>query len=108
MENKENLKARRKTRVGRVIATNSIKTIKVEVDTIVQHPRYRKFIKRAQTFMVHDPKQECTLGDKIRIEECKPVSKLKNWVVREILEHASARDLNAAKEATNDSSGINS
>ncbi|MBF0546444.1 MAG: 30S ribosomal protein S17 [Candidatus Riflebacteria bacterium] len=102
-------KAIRKTIVGRVISANSSKTLKVEVEGIVQHTRYRKYIKRSRTFMVHDPKSECKLGDKIRIEESRPISKLKKWVVREVLERATAKSANTVKEASaDDPAGINS
>ena len=85
----ENKKALRRSRVGKVVADNSQKTIKVEIEGIIQHPRYKKYIKRHTRFMVHDPEEKCKVGDIVRIEECRPISKNKTWVVREIVKSSA-------------------
>ena len=84
----ENEKTLRRSRVGKVIAASTEKTIKVEIEGIVQHPRYKKYVKRQTSFLVHDPSEKCHVGDVVRIEECRPVSKNKTWVVREIVQAA--------------------
>ena len=85
MENKKTL---RRSRVGKVIADSTEKTVKVEIEGIVQHPRYKKYVKRHTNFLVHDPEEKCHVGDIVRIEECRPVSKNKSWVVREVVKAA--------------------
>ncbi|MBF0500108.1 MAG: 30S ribosomal protein S17 [Candidatus Riflebacteria bacterium] len=104
----ETQKTHRRSRVGRVITDNTMQTIKVRLEGIVQHPRYKKYIKRFTTFVVHDPNEECHVGDKVRIEECRPVSKTKHWIVREVLERGNAQAVEMIKEKNDDSSGINS
>ena len=86
----ENEKTLRRSRVGKVIAASTEKTIKVEIEGIVQHPRYKKYVKRQTSFLVHDPSEKCHVGDVVRIEECRPVSKNKTWVVREIVKTSEA------------------
>ena len=86
----ENTKKIRRSRVGKVIADSTEKTIKVEIEGIVQHPRFKKYIKRHTRFLVHDPKEECKVGDMVRVEECRPISKTKKWIVREIVKSAGS------------------
>jgi small subunit ribosomal protein S17 len=86
----ENNKKIRRSRVGKVVADSTKKTVKVQIEGIVQHPRYKKYIKRHTRFLVHDPEEKCKAGDVVRIEECKPVSKLKKWIVREIVKSAGS------------------
>lgn len=75
----------RRSRIGKVVADSTEKTIKVEIEGMIQHPRYKKYIKRHTRFLVHDPKEVCKVGDLVRIEECRPISKTKNWIVREVV-----------------------
>ena len=105
MEDKKNVQ--RRSRIGRVIADNSAQTIKVEVEGMIQHPRFKKYIKRQYTFTVHDPEERCQLGDLVKIEECRPISKTKKWVVREVVEKASGKAKEKVKEISDDLSGIN-
>ncbi|MFZ2958961.1 MAG: 30S ribosomal protein S17 [Candidatus Ozemobacteraceae bacterium] len=104
----ETNKAHRRSRVGRVVSDNTAQTIRVRIEGIVQHPQYKKYIKRSTTFVVHDPQEAAHVGDKVRIEECRPVSKTKHWIVREVLEQAGVKAVEIIKEKTDDSSGINS
>ena len=81
----ENEKTLRRSRAAKVVADSTEKTIKVEIEGMVQHPRYKKYIKRHTRFLVHDPEEKCKVGDTVRIEECRPISKTKKWIVREIV-----------------------
>lgn len=84
----EKEKTLRRSRVGKVVADNTEKTVKVEIEGMIQHPRYKKYVKRQTSFLVHDPEEKCHLGDIVRIEECRPISKNKTWIVREVIEAA--------------------
>jgi small subunit ribosomal protein S17 len=100
----ETKQAIRRSRIGRVISDNTPKTIKIRVEGLHKHPQYKKYVKDFSTFMVHDPEDACHLGDLVRIEECRPMSKSKKWIVCEIVEKASgaaaAADKKVTKEAT--------
>lgn len=76
-----------KSRVGVVISTGMDKTIVVEYTNRVPHPRFKKIVKRTKKFYAHDEKQEAAVGDKVRIVETRPLSKLKRWRLTEILSH---------------------
>lgn len=101
-------KAYRRTRIGRVIADKTPKTVKVQLEGIVQHAKYKKYIRQQTSCLVHDPEDQCKLGDLVRIEECRPFSKLKKWIVREIIEKADAKTKDSIKEASDDQVGIGS
>ncbi|MDA2925510.1 30S ribosomal protein S17 [Acidobacteria bacterium AH-259-A15] len=79
---------KRNTKVGRVISDAMQKSLVVAVDRLFEHPFYGKTIRRTSKFMVHDEHNRCSVGDKVRIEETRPLSKKKRWVVTEILEKA--------------------
>lgn len=81
----EKIKINKKSQVGKVIADSSEKTVKVEIENIIQHKRFKKYIKRHTRFLVHDPEEKCKVGDKVKIEECRPISKCKKWIIREIV-----------------------
>ncbi|OGB64927.1 MAG: 30S ribosomal protein S17 [Caldithrix sp. RBG_13_44_9] len=76
----------RKSRIGVVVSDKMNKTAVIAVERLVQHPVYKKFIKRTSKFKAHDEKNECKIGDKVRIVETRPLSKTKRWRVVEILE----------------------
>jgi len=78
----------RTQKVGRVVSDKMDKTVVVAVDYVRRHRLYHKRITRTSKFMAHDEKNECKPGDIVRIEETRPLSKNKNWIVREILERA--------------------
>lgn len=86
----ETNKTLRRSRVGKVVADSTEKTIKVEIEGMIQHPRYKKYIKRHTRFLVHDPEEICKVGDLVRIEECRPISKTKKWIVREIVKSSAS------------------
>ncbi len=81
------VQSNRKTRVGVVVSNKMEKTIVVEYVARVPHPKFNKIVKRSKKFYVHDEKGEATIGDRVRIIETKPVSKLKRWALAEILSH---------------------
>lgn len=78
----------RKERVGVVTSNKMDKTITIAVERRLQHPIYGKFIKKTKKFMAHDEKNDCNIGDKVRIMETRPLSKRKRWRLVEILERA--------------------
>ena len=78
----------RKTRIGVVKANKMQKTITVTVERKVKHPIYGKFVKKTTSFHAHDEKNECTVGDVVRIMESRPLSKTKRWRLVEIVEKA--------------------
>jgi small subunit ribosomal protein S17 len=78
----------RKTRTGVVTSNKMTKTIIVAVERRVKHPIYGKFVKKTTKFHAHDEKNECTIGDMVRIMETRPLSKTKRWRLVEVLEKA--------------------
>jgi small subunit ribosomal protein S17 len=80
----------RATKVGRVVSDKMQKTIVVEVERRVQHAEYTRTIKRTSRFHAHDEGNAAKVGDRVRIEETRPMSKLKRWRLREILVKAEA------------------
>jgi small subunit ribosomal protein S17 len=78
----------RKEKVGKVVSNKMNKSIVVAVERRVKHPIYGKFMKKTTKFMAHDEKQECNIGDVVRIMECRPLSKLKRWRLVSIIEKA--------------------
>ena len=78
----------RKTRVGVVVSDKMDKTIVVAVKDSVQHPLYKKILKRTKKFKAHDENNECGIGDRVRVMETRPLSKDKRWRVVEIIEKA--------------------
>ena len=78
----------RKERIGLVTSSNMNKTIVVSVERRLKHPRYGKYVKKTNKFMAHDEKDECGVGDLVRIMETRPLSKNKRWRIIEILERA--------------------
>lgn len=77
----------RKSRVGVVVSTKMDKTIVVEYVARVPHPRFKKIVKRSKKFYAHDEEGKAAIGDKVRIVETKPISKLKCWELAEVLSH---------------------
>lgn len=78
----------RATRRGRVVSDAMEKSIVVSVDRLVKHPLYRKTMRRKSRFMAHDEENQCRVGDKVLIEETRPISKKKRWRLKEVLEKA--------------------
>lgn len=78
----------RKEKVGVVTSNKMTKSIVVAVERKVKHPKYGKFINRTSKFMAHDEKNECSIGDTVRIMETRPISKNKRWRLVEVIEKA--------------------
>jgi small subunit ribosomal protein S17 len=76
----------RKTKLGVVTSNKMEKTITVEVERKVKHPIYGKFVKKSTRFHAHDDKNECSIGDVVRIMETRPLSKTKRWRLVEVVE----------------------
>lgn len=77
----------RKQRVGVVVSDKMTKTIVVEVERRVPHPRFKKIVRKTSKFYAHDEKEEAKEGDKVLITETRPLSKLKRWTLAEVLKH---------------------
>ncbi|MEF3275179.1 MAG: 30S ribosomal protein S17 [Chloroflexus sp.] len=78
-------KKRKTTKVGRVVSDKMDKTVVVAVDYLKPHPLYRKIIRRTKKFHAHDEENACKVGDTVRIEETRPLSRTKRWRVVEIV-----------------------
>lgn len=78
----------RKEKVGVVTSNKMQKSIVVAVERKVKHPKYGKFLNKTSTFTAHDEKNECNIGDTVRIMETRPLSKNKCWRLVEIVERA--------------------
>ena len=78
----------RKQREGIVVSNKMTKSIVVEVESKLKHPKYGKFLKQRTRFMAHDEKDECSIGDVVKIMETRPLSKNKCWRLVEIIEKA--------------------
>lgn len=78
----------RKQRVGVVISNRMTQTLVVRVTRLVRHPIYRKVTRRSRKFKVHDPGLKPSIGDEVRIEETRPISKDKRWRLTEIVRKA--------------------
>lgn len=78
----------RKTEVGRVVSNKMDKTVVVAIEDSVKHPLYKKVIKRTVKLKAHDANNECSIGDRVRVMETRPLSKEKRWRLVEIIEKA--------------------
>ena len=84
----EATRARRKTRVGKVVSDRMDKTCVVSIERLVKHPTYGRYVRQRAKFKVHDEKNECKEGDIIRFMETRPLSKEKRWRFVEFVERA--------------------
>ncbi len=85
MDNERNM---RRTRIGVVVSDKMDKTVVVSVDQTVRHPLYGKTMRRTAKFQAHDELNECSVGDRVRVMQTRPLSKQKRWRVMEIIEKA--------------------
>lgn len=81
-------RGKRKIRIGTVTSAAMDKTIVVQVEQMVQHAKYKKYIRRRVKFKAHDDRNDCHVGDRVVIVECRPLSKEKKWRLREIVKRA--------------------
>ncbi|MGE4299753.1 MAG: 30S ribosomal protein S17 [Desulfovibrionaceae bacterium] len=82
------VKSNKRTLVGTVVSDMNDKTIVVRVETLVKHPLFKKYVRRRNKFMAHDPANECHIGDKVEIIESRPLSARKRWHLVKVLEKA--------------------
>src|SRR5512137_2926732 len=82
-------RANRKERVGEVISSKMAKTIIVRVERRFPHPRFKKIVTGYKKFYAHDEKSEAKVGDRVRIEETRPLSKTKRWRLVEVVERSA-------------------
>ncbi len=78
---------KRKVREGVVVSDKMNKTVVVAVESLVKHPLYGRRMRRTKRYKAHDEQNRCKTGDRVRIEETRPISKEKNWRVIEIMGH---------------------
>ena len=84
----EKSQSHKNEKVGNVVSAKMAKTIVVEVTRRVSHPVYKRIVSKRKKFYAHDENQEAKVGDVVRIVECRPLSKLKRWQLKEILRKA--------------------
>jgi small subunit ribosomal protein S17 len=87
-EQKENTRGLPKRREGYVASNKMDRTVVVTVTTLKRHPQYGKFVRETKRYMAHDENNDCNIGDKVKIVECRPLSKNKRWRVQQIVERA--------------------
>jgi small subunit ribosomal protein S17 len=85
----EDQRAAKKTRLGTVVSNKMDKTVVVAIERVVSHPMYRKYISRRSKFKAHDAENACRIGDRVLIEESRPLSKTKRWLVVKVVEKAA-------------------
>ena len=83
---------RRKTLVGEVVSNRMIKTVSVRVDRLMKHPKFKRYVRRSQTFMAHDENSVCQIGDRVQIIESRPLSRHKRWRVMAVLARAVSQE----------------
>jgi small subunit ribosomal protein S17 len=88
-EEQKTKESKRSTKVGVVVSNKMQKTVVVAVENLVKHGMYQKYIKRTSKFLAHSEQPGINVGDRVIIEETRPLSKRKRWNVREVLEKAS-------------------
>ena len=81
-------KSVKKKQIGKVVSDKMQKTVVVEVERLKKHKRYERIMRIRKNFKAHDEKEICNIGDKVRIEETRPLSKTKRWRIIEIIEKA--------------------
>jgi small subunit ribosomal protein S17 len=79
----------RRTVVGRVVSDKMDKTVSVVIERLIKHPSYGKYVRRTGKIMAHDESNECKVGDRVAIAECRPISKHKAWQVVSVIERAA-------------------
>ncbi|MDX9840357.1 MAG: 30S ribosomal protein S17 [Desulfobulbus sp.] len=79
----------KKTRQGSVVSNKMEKSVVILVERMFPHKLYGKFIRKQVRYMAHDAKNECQVGDVVLIEECRPLSRRKRWLVRSIIQRAA-------------------
>ena len=94
----ENSRGKGTVNVGVVTSDRMTRTVVVKVERLVKHPAYHRFVKRTSTFMAHDERSECHVGDTVEILECRPLSRRKRWRVLRVITRAVRIEEPAASE----------
>jgi len=96
MDNQNNQETKRKKvetiLIGEVLSNKCDKTISVSVERVIQHPTYKKIVRRKTNYLAHDEKNQCKPGDMVRIRLVRPISKRKCWLLEDILQTAQAKE----------------
>jgi small subunit ribosomal protein S17 len=96
MENQNNQETKQKKvetiLTGEVLSTKSDKTISVSVERIIQHPAYKKIVRKKKKYLAHDEKNQCKPGDIVTIRLVRPISKRKRWLLMNILQTAQVKE----------------
>ena len=82
--------ANERTKVGVVVSNKMMKTVVVAVESISKHGMYQKYVKRTSKFLAHSESPDINIGDRVVIEETRPLSKRKRWAIKEVLEKAAS------------------
>jgi small subunit ribosomal protein S17 len=82
------VKSNKRILQGKVESNRANKTIVVSISSQVAHPIYKKYYKKTKTVLAHDETNDCKIGDKVKVRECRPLSALKRWELVEIVERA--------------------
>ena len=90
-ESKVEVKGSARTLTGKVVSNKMEKTIAVEIERLIKHPRYGKFIRRTTKLLAHDEKSEAAEGDTVSIAPCRPLSRRKSYKLVSVVEKASAQ-----------------
>ena len=96
---------KRTTRVGIIVSRSGAKPVVVEVERRVQHRLYKRYVNRRKKFHAHDERDECRIGDRVRIVETRPVSRMKRWRLVEILHRRAGEVLEEAAAAEQPEAG---
>ncbi len=83
------IRTKKITKVGTVVSNAMDKTVVVRVESVVMHKLYHRFVQRARKFAAHDEANDCKVGDKVQIMECRPISRSKRFRVVRVIERAS-------------------
>ena len=86
------------TKVGVVKSNKMDKTAVVSVERLVRHPLYTRAFKKTSNFTVHDEENRCQIGDRVKIVECRPISKRKRWRLVEVIDSPAAREAEASAQ----------
>ena len=81
-------RAKRKTKIGKVVSDKMNKSMVISVERRVRHPLYNKYFRKTSKFMAHDEENKCEIGDTVRILETRPLSRLKRWRLVEVIKKA--------------------
>jgi len=87
------MQGKRRTKVGRVVSDKMDKTVVVSVERLRRHPIYKRVVRLSSTFKAHDEENSARVGDTVRIEESRPLSRSKRWTVVQIVARGSSEEL---------------